>query len=69
MSDIMADNAVQSEAVSAVKPPRRVPKSLIFGGAVVGLFLILAIIGPYITPYPFDEFHFGTRLSPPSSDF
>ena len=69
MSDIMADNAVQSEAVSAVKPPRRVPKSLIFGGAVVGLFLILAIIGPYITPYPFDELHFGTRLSPPSSDF
>lgn len=69
MSDILADNAVQSEAVSAVKPPRRVPKSLIFGGAVVGLFLILAIIGPYITPYPFDELHFGTRLSPPSSDF
>jgi peptide/nickel transport system permease protein len=65
----MADNAVKSEAVRAVKPPRRVPKSLIFGGAVVGLFLILAIIGPYITPYPFDELHFGTRLSPPSSDF
>ena len=69
MSDIIAGNAVQSEAVSAVKPPRRVPKSLIFGGAVVGLFLILAIIGPYITPYPFDELHFGTRLAPPSSDF
>lgn len=52
-----------------VAKPRRVPLSLIIGGSVVGLFLVLAVIGPYITPYPFDEFHFKSRLAPPSAEF
>ncbi len=69
MSETILDSAGRVEAVRAVKPPRRVPKSLIIGGAIVGLFLVLAIIGPYITPYPFDKFHFGSRLAPPSADF
>ncbi len=69
MSETIVDSAGQVEAARAVKPPRRVPKSLIIGGAIVGMFLVLAIIGPYITPYPFDKFHFGSRLAPPSADF
>ncbi len=69
MSETTVDSVGQVEAARAVKPPRRVPKSLIIGGAIVGMFLVLAIIGPYITPYPFDKFHFDTRLAPPSADF
>ena len=52
-----------------VAKPRRVPLSLMIGGSLVGLFVVLALIGPYITPYPFDEFHFKTRLAPPSAEF
>ena len=69
MSETTAVNAAQTEAVRAVKPPSRVSKSLIVGAAIVGMFLLLAVIGPYITPYPFDQFHFGTRLAPPSAEF
>ena len=69
MSETTVDSAGQVETARTVKPPRRVPKSLIIGGAIVGMFLVLAIIGPYITPYPFDKFHFGSRLAPPSADF
>lgn len=69
MSETTLDSAGQVEAARAVKPPRHVPKSLIVGGAIVGMFLVLAVIGPYITPYAFDKFHFDTRLAPPSLDF
>jgi len=69
MSDTTIHSADEIEINSAVTPPRRVPISLIIGGVVVGLFMVLALIGPHITPYPFDKFHFGTRLAPPSEDF
>jgi peptide/nickel transport system permease protein len=69
MSETTLDSAGQVEATRAVKPPRRVSKSLIIGSAIVGMFLVLAVIGPYITPYAFDKFHFSTRLAPPSVDF
>lgn len=69
----MSEATVQSPrdftAAPSVKPPRRVPLSLLVGGVIVGVFLVLAIIGPYITPYPFDKFHFGSRLAPPSAEF
>ena len=69
MSEASALNAGQVEAVRVVKPPRRVSMSLVVGGAIVGMFLVLALIGPYITPYHFDQFHFSQRLAPPSADF
>lgn len=69
MSETTATNAAQVPTARAVKPPRRVPLSLIIGCGIVGMFLALAVVGPHITPYPFDKFHFGTRLAPPSADF
>ncbi len=69
MSESMVANSDQIQAVHAVKPPSRVTKTLIIGATMVACFLILAIIGPHITPYPFDEFHFGSRLAPPSAEF
>jgi peptide/nickel transport system permease protein len=69
MPETTAENAGQVETVHTVKPPRRITTSLIVGSAIVGMFLVLAIIGPYITPYAFDKFHFGSRMAPPSADF
>ena len=71
MSEGAMTTLTGSEAAETptVAKPRRVPLSLIIGGSVAGLFVLLALIGPYITPYPFDEFHFGSRLAPPSAEF
>ena len=69
-SEVFTETANQAEVMQVtVTPPRRIPLSLIVGGVIVGMFLILALIGPHITPYPFDKFHFGSRLAPPSADF
>jgi len=69
MSEAAHIDIDQAGTKRTVKPPSRVPKSLITGGVIVGVFMVLAVIGPFITPYPFDQFHFGTRLAPPSADF
>lgn len=58
-----------ADAMSAPKPPRRIPVSLLLGGGIVLLFVVLAAIGPLITPYPFDEFHFPAKLTGPSAEF
>ncbi len=65
---ITADDAKVVEQ-PAVKKPRRVPLSMIIGGTIVSFFVVLAIIGPYVTPYPFDQFHFKHRMVPPSAEF
>lgn len=69
MSDSINEHPTIDEVERAVKPPSRVPTSLVIGGSLVLLFIVVAIIGPYITPYPFDKFHFGDRLAPPSAEF
>ena len=64
---VTADNV--EAAKIAVRKPRRVPLSLIIGGGIVAFFVVLAIVGPYITPYPFDQFHFKDRMVGPSGEF
>src|SRR3954471_21956633 len=39
---------------------------VVIGGALLLLHLVLVLIGPFITPYPFTEFHMGDALKPPS---
>jgi peptide/nickel transport system permease protein len=62
-------SGVEASAALRVKPPRRVPLTLLVGGGIVALFVILAVVGPLVTPYPFDEFHFQSKLAGPSGDF
>ena len=70
MSNEAAVTADNIEAAKiAVRKPRRVPLSLIIGGGIVAFFVVLAIVGPYITPYPFDQFHFKDRMVGPSGEF
>ena len=52
-----------------VRKPRRVPPSLVIGGGIAAFFLVLAIVGPHVTPYPFDQFHFKHRMVGPSEEF
>ena len=66
-STVTADHLDAAKA--EVRKPRRVPLSLIIGGGIVAFFVLLAIVGPYVTPYPFDQFHFKHRMVGPSEEF
>ncbi len=44
---------------------RALPPHLVVGAVVVGLFGVLALAGPWLTPYPYDVFNVRARLVPP----
>jgi peptide/nickel transport system permease protein len=46
---------------------RRLPANLVIGGAVVAAFIVLAAIGPWIAPFPFDQFDMRARFAPPGA--
>ena len=45
---------------------RRTPGGVFLGGAILALVVALAVLGPWIEPYPFDEFDVVARLEAPS---
>ncbi len=53
----------------AVARRRRLPAALVWGGVIVGAIALIAIIGPWITPYDPDAFSVRNRLQPPSATF
>jgi peptide/nickel transport system permease protein len=57
--------------MSAVVVSRRqkLPASLLWGGVIVGAIALLALIGPWITPFDPDAFSVRNRLQPPSATF
>ncbi len=52
--------------MSVLARVRRLPPTLLIGAVVVGLFLLLALLGPWLAPYPYDAFSVRARLQPPS---
>lgn len=60
----MAESA--ADAVSAARR-RRIPATLLWGTAIVGAIVALALAAPFIAPYPFDEMRILVRLKPPSA--
>jgi peptide/nickel transport system permease protein len=55
-----------SEAVLAPRRLRSVPTSLLVGGTIVALLLIVAALAQQIAPFPFDQMHVRDRFSAPS---
>ena len=45
---------------------RRIPDQMIWGAGIFILVLVVAFIGPYIAPYPYDQMDIMTRMAPPS---
>ncbi|KGA96139.1 diguanylate cyclase [Alkalihalobacillus alcalophilus ATCC 27647 = CGMCC 1.3604] len=43
-------------------------KAAMFGGILILFFIIVAIIGPYITPYSPNQVNYSMKLAPPSAD-
>ncbi len=41
----------------------------VVGGAILLVHLALVVIGPFVTPYPFTEFHMADALQPPSGRY
>lgn len=48
-------------------PRSRLPGSLIVGGAVVVAFIAVALLGPSIAPFPYDQFDVRARFDPPGA--
>ena len=44
-------------------------KGFMFGLCALGALLVMAIIGPFLSPYPYFETHLPLKNSPPSSQF
>ncbi|MEW6261916.1 MAG: ABC transporter permease [Thermodesulfobacteriota bacterium] len=44
----------------------RRPRSLVWGGVIVGFIVLGALLGPALAPFPYDEFHSADRLRPPN---
>jgi peptide/nickel transport system permease protein len=42
---------------------------MIVGGAIVGVFVALALVGPWIAPYDVEAFHGLAKMKAPSADF
>lgn len=47
---------------------RQAPTALV-GFGILGLFLVAALFGPLLAPYPYTEFHLGDTLHPPSAQY
>jgi peptide/nickel transport system permease protein len=45
---------------------RRLPGAVWLGGAILATIVLLAVLGPWIEPYPYDEFDVVNRLQAPS---
>ena len=52
------------EALSQLKKN----KLAVFGACIILFFVLVAIIGPFFTPYEYDQLHAGERLTPPSAE-
>jgi len=53
-------------SIAVASPGRRLPANLTIGATLVALFIVLALLGPLIAPYPFDQFNVRERLSAPN---
>ncbi len=49
------------------KARRRLPGNLVAGAVLVLGISLAALLGPWIAPFPYDEFHIRDRLKPPST--
>lgn len=60
------------EALSATPPRRRrrkLPGTLIIGAAIVLAMIAVALLGPLLSPFPYDEIHILDRFKPPSATY
>ena len=50
-----------------IRNRRHFPANLVIGGAVVAGFIVLAAAGPWLAPFPFDQFDMRARFALPGS--
>jgi peptide/nickel transport system permease protein len=62
----MAALLTELAAAAPVISRRRVPASLVVGGALVLVLLAIAALAQWIAPYPYDQMHIRDRFLPPS---
>lgn len=52
-----------------LRAPRHWPLTLLVGGGILGVFALMALVGPWVVPYDVEAFHRHAALKPPSGSF
>jgi peptide/nickel transport system permease protein len=65
-SEITLANQAEPSAPEPRARRRKLPRTLVIGGGILCLVVILAILGPIISPYPYDEIAPRDRFQGPS---
>ena len=69
--------APSSEAQAPVGPPRaqaprrrqKLPGTLVVGISIVLAVIVLALLGPLLSPFPYDQTHVADRFQPPNATY
>lgn len=51
-----------------ILPRPRLPAGILFGATVLVGMIVLAFVGPWVSPYAYDQMDIVARLKPPSAD-
>jgi peptide/nickel transport system permease protein len=62
----MAARLAELTAAPVIRRGRRLPASLVVGGTLVLVLIVIAGLAQWIAPYPYDQMHVRDRFSPPS---
>jgi peptide/nickel transport system permease protein len=62
----MAARLAELTAAPVVRRGRRLPASLLVGGALVAALIVIAALAQWIAPFPYDQMHVRDRFSAPS---
>ena len=62
----MAVRLAELTAAQFIRRRRRLPASLVVGGAIVAALIVTAALAQWIAPYPYDQMHVRDRFQPPN---
>jgi peptide/nickel transport system permease protein len=58
--------AAELTAAPVIRRRRGLPASLVVGGTIVLVLVVIAALAQWIAPYPYDQMHVRDRFSPPN---
>ena len=61
-TDKAATSTLETARPELKRRRRKIPGPLVWGSAIVGFVVVVAIVGPLVSPFPYDEIHIRDRF-------